>query len=62
LIGRIPDGCIASAESGLRTHDDLVKLRAAGSDAFLIGHASHAFARSGRPLPLFSSLREDAVG
>jgi indole-3-glycerol phosphate synthase len=37
LIGRIPDGCIAVSESGLRTHDDLVKLRAAGFDAFLIG-------------------------
>jgi indole-3-glycerol phosphate synthase len=37
LIGRIPDECIAVSESGLRTHDDLVKLRAAGFDAFLIG-------------------------
>src|SRR5712664_2306713 len=37
LIGLIPDGCIAVSESGLRTHDDLVKLRAAGFDAFLIG-------------------------
>jgi indole-3-glycerol phosphate synthase len=37
LIGRIPDHCIAVSESGLRTHDDLVKLRAAGFDAFLVG-------------------------
>jgi indole-3-glycerol phosphate synthase len=37
LIGRIPDDCIAVSESGLSTHDDLVKLRAAGFDAFLIG-------------------------
>jgi indole-3-glycerol phosphate synthase len=37
LIGRIPDDCIAVSESGLRSHDDLVKLRAAGFDAFLIG-------------------------
>jgi indole-3-glycerol phosphate synthase len=37
LIGRIPDDCIAVSESGLRTHDDLVKLRTAGFDAFLIG-------------------------
>jgi len=37
LIGRIPDDCIAVSESGLRTHEDLVKLRAAGFDAFLIG-------------------------
>src|SRR5713226_199035 len=37
LIDRIPDDRIAVSESGLRTHDDLVKLRAAGFDAFLIG-------------------------
>jgi indole-3-glycerol phosphate synthase len=37
LIERIPDDCIAVSESGLRTHDDLTKLRAAGYDAFLIG-------------------------
>jgi len=37
LIEQIPDGCIAVAESGLRSHDDLQKLRAAGFDAFLIG-------------------------
>jgi indole-3-glycerol phosphate synthase len=37
LIGRIPDECIAVSESGLRTHDDLMKLHAAGFDAFLIG-------------------------
>ncbi len=37
LIGRVPDNCIAVSESGLRTHDDLVRLRGAGFDAFLIG-------------------------
>src|SRR5260370_6662546 len=37
LIDRIPDDCIAVSESGLRTHDELVKLRAAGFDAFLVG-------------------------
>jgi indole-3-glycerol phosphate synthase len=37
LIERIPDDCIAVSESGLRTHEDLVKLRAAGFDSFLIG-------------------------
>ena len=37
LIERIPDGRIAVSESGLRTHDDLARLRAAGFDAFLIG-------------------------
>jgi indole-3-glycerol phosphate synthase len=37
LIEAIPEECIAVAESGLRTHDDLKRLRAAGFDAFLIG-------------------------
>ena len=37
LIEAIPEGCIAVSESGLRTHDDLVRLRNAGFDAFLIG-------------------------
>ena len=39
LIARVPDDCIAVSESGLRTHDDLTKLRNAGFDAFLIGEA-----------------------
>jgi len=37
LIDQIPEECIAVSESGLRTHEDLTKLRAAGFDAFLIG-------------------------
>jgi len=37
LIESIPDHCLAVAESGLRTHADLVELRRAGFDAFLIG-------------------------
>ncbi len=37
LIERIPEECIAVSESGLRTHGDLERLRAAGFDAFLIG-------------------------
>src|SRR5229473_2474544 len=37
LIEHIPEECLAVAESGLRSHDDLKKLRAAGFDAFLIG-------------------------
>ncbi len=39
LIERIPDACTAISESGLRTHDDLAKLRTAGFDAFLIGES-----------------------
>jgi indole-3-glycerol phosphate synthase len=37
LVQAIPDDCVAVSESGLRTHEDLARLRAAGFDAFLIG-------------------------
>src|SRR5271167_330384 len=37
LAEAIPEDCIAVSESGLRTYDDLVRLRGAGFDAFLIG-------------------------
>jgi len=37
LIEAIPEDCIAVSESGLRSHEDLARLRAAGFDAFLIG-------------------------
>jgi indole-3-glycerol phosphate synthase len=37
LIDLIPDDCIAVAESGLSTNADLVRLRNAGFDAFLVG-------------------------
>lgn len=44
LIDQIPDDCIAVAESGLSTHADLVRLRNAGFDAFLIGESLMAAA------------------
>jgi indole-3-glycerol phosphate synthase len=37
LIGRIPPTCVAVAESGLRTHEDLRRLSALGYRAFLVG-------------------------
>jgi indole-3-glycerol phosphate synthase len=37
LIAAIPEDCIAVSESGLRSSHDLVRLREAGFDAFLIG-------------------------
>jgi indole-3-glycerol phosphate synthase len=39
LIDKIPDGCLAVAESGLKSNADLLRLRAAGFDAFLIGES-----------------------
>jgi indole-3-glycerol phosphate synthase len=37
LIEEIPDECVAVSESGLKSPEDLRRLRAAGFDAFLIG-------------------------
>ena len=37
LIETIPDDCVAVSESGLRTQEDIERLRHAGFDAFLIG-------------------------
>jgi len=37
LIERIPEECIAVSESGIASHSEITKLRAAGFDAFLIG-------------------------
>lgn len=37
LLEKIPSSCVKIAESGLKTADDLVRLRAAGADGFLIG-------------------------
>jgi len=37
LIDSVPEECIAVSESGLRTHEDLARLRSAGFDAFLVG-------------------------
>jgi len=37
LVEAIPNDCIAVSESGLRSHEDLSRLRRAGFDAFLIG-------------------------
>jgi indole-3-glycerol phosphate synthase len=37
LVNEIPNGCVAVSESGLRSAEDLVRLRAAGFDAFLMG-------------------------
>jgi indole-3-glycerol phosphate synthase len=39
LVQMIPQDCIAVSESGLRSAEDLRKLRAAGFDAFLIGES-----------------------
>lgn len=39
LAGRIPDRAIRVAESGIGSHADVARLRAAGYDAFLVGES-----------------------
>jgi indole-3-glycerol phosphate synthase len=59
VVELIPGDCIAVSESGLRTHEDLSKLRAAGFDAFLIG--THLMISSD-PAAALSSLLISPVG
>lgn len=50
LVNAIPEDCIAVSESGLRTHEDLDRLRRAGFDAFLVGEHLMKDAHPGVPL------------
>jgi indole-3-glycerol phosphate synthase len=50
LIEEIPSECVAVSESGLRTHEDLARLRRAGFDAFLVGEHLMRYAEPGGPL------------
>jgi indole-3-glycerol phosphate synthase len=50
LAKKIPDNCVAVAESGIRSGVDLARLRAAGYDAFLIGESLMKQAHPGEAL------------
>jgi indole-3-glycerol phosphate synthase len=50
LIDLIPDECIAVAESGLSSNADIVRLRGAGFDGFLIGESLMSAADPGAAL------------
>lgn len=52
LATAIPDDVVAVAESGLRNHDDLRRLRDAGYDAFLIGERLMQAERPGDALAI----------
>jgi indole-3-glycerol phosphate synthase len=56
LAGEIPGHCIAVSESGLRTGDDLLRLRGFGYSGFLIGES---LMRSGDPERALRALREE---
>ncbi|MBI3261882.1 MAG: indole-3-glycerol phosphate synthase TrpC [Acidobacteria bacterium] len=59
LIEEIPDQVVAVAESGLQTRADLLRLRASGYDAFLIGEHLMTSADPGAGL---RELLRDGVG
>ena len=50
LVGRIPDGIVRIAESGIGSVADLVSLRAAGADGFLVGESLMRAERPGEKL------------
>ena len=50
LIARMPKGVAAVSESGLRTSDDLMRLRGLGYQAFLVGERFMATANPGAAL------------
>jgi indole-3-glycerol phosphate synthase len=58
LIEFIPDECIAVSESGLRSAQDLARLRDAGFDAFLIGEHLMRQADPGAALGRLLAARE----
>jgi indole-3-glycerol phosphate synthase len=59
LIEQIPENCVAVSESGIRNHEDLVKMRQAGFDAFLIGE--HLMAAADPREALFELLGQPRV-
>ena len=50
LIGDVPRECVRIAESGIRSASDIVRLRAAGADGFLIGTTLMRVERPGEVL------------
>jgi indole-3-glycerol phosphate synthase len=59
LVESIPEECVAVSESGLHSHEDLVRLRRAGFDAFLIGE--HLMKHSDPGAALAELLQDDGA-
>jgi indole-3-glycerol phosphate synthase len=62
LILAIPDDAVAVAESGLKSGDDVRRLRGAGYDAFLVGERLMLEADPGRALAALRASADVAVG
>ncbi|HTR23658.1 MAG TPA: indole-3-glycerol phosphate synthase TrpC [Terriglobales bacterium] len=57
LAAKIPDGCLAVAESGIHSGADLQRLKGAGYEAFLIGES---LMKADRPGEALSKLVQEA--
>lgn len=57
LIEKIPDSCVAVAESGIQSREDIESLTSAGYDAFLIGEQLMRSATPGAALQELLSAR-----
>lgn len=60
LIEQVPEGCVAISESGIQSHEDILDLRRAGFDAFLIGE--HLMAAPDPGAALAALLGHPAAG
>jgi indole-3-glycerol phosphate synthase len=57
LAAQLPPGCCLVSESGIRTHDDLLRLRPAGVRAVLVGEAFMRAADVGAALDALRGVR-----
>ena len=62
LVGRLPKGTVAVAESGIRSPEDLARLRGYGFDAFLIGERLMTSPEPGAALAELLRAAEVAAG
>jgi indole-3-glycerol phosphate synthase len=62
LVEKIPEGCLAVAESGIQSGADLARLRTAGYEAFLIGESLMKQERPGKALTKLLQEAELEVG
>ena len=60
LLGQVPSGCIAVAESGIAARDDVVRAAEAGADAVLVGSALSGAADAGALLQAFMAVPRHA--
>lgn len=58
LVNKLPDDLIKVAESGMKSHEDIVRLKRVGFDAFLIGEAFMSTADPGLSLRHFIHAAE----